>query len=51
MNIAIHAVLLWACGLLDDMGLLADISRDEGGMILVQMQERQRARHSLDSDS
>ena len=49
-GIAIYAALLWAYGLLNDVGLLADISRDEEGLTLARSQERERARHGLDND-
>ena len=49
-GIAIYAALLWAYGLLKDVGRLADISRDEEGLALARSQERERARHGLDND-
>lgn len=50
-GIAIYAALLWAYGLLNDVGLLADPNRDEEGVALARLQERERPRGSaLDND-
>ena len=49
-GVAIYAALLWAYGLLNDVGLLADPNRDEEGSTLARLQERERPRSTLDND-
>ncbi len=50
--IVTYAALLWTYGLLDDMRLLADPGRDEEGLSLARVGERERARSGggLDND-
>lgn len=51
-SMATYAALLWAYGLLDDLGRLADPARDEEGLALERSSGRARARRgeALDSD-
>ncbi len=51
-SIATYAALLWAFGLLDDFGLIADPARDAEGQTLARAREgsRVRPRAGLDND-
>jgi transcriptional regulator with XRE-family HTH domain len=51
-GVAVYAALLWAYGLLEPFGALADPRTDEEGLALARAEERSRARRSdeLDDD-
>lgn len=49
-GVAIYAALLWAYGLLNDVGVLADPNRDKEGATLARLKERERPRSTLDND-
>ena len=48
---AVYAALLWAYGLLDQLGEVADPARDQEGKALASADERRRARSSDDLDN
>lgn len=50
-GVVVYAALLWVYGLLDDFRLLADPGRDQEGLTLARLQEKDRVRYEQGPDN